>query len=278
MTPPLPPSPGTPADTGPRRWALRFDLATEPTLARHRQVPGLEVTRTEHALWLRTRDAGSESSPTQRVLAALPARDRFLWLPDDTLRRPDRRIPEAVLPTTPWEPIARWFAIEMPAAAWPAPPPPGVAVHLVPSTEEHEARLVLVDLLELAAFVRTAPRVRLEPLRYAVNSRSQALVLGRPLPPLPGTRFGLHDGIAIPAGFTWAPAVSSAVLAECFAPPAGGLAVWLPRDGVTTLHPELWLPLTPGSLRATLSALGMDPSASSSPSTAFSPTEPGSIP
>ena len=252
MNPARPPLPGVPDDTCPRRWALRFDLAAEPALARHRLEPGLEVTRTEHAVWLRTHDAGSESSPTRRVLAALPARDRFHWLPDDTLRRPDRRIPETVLPSTPWKPIACWFPIEMPAAAWPASAPPGVTLHRVPSTDEHEARLVLVELGDLAAFVRSAPRARLEPLRYAVNSRRQALVLGRPLPPIPGTRFSLHDGIAVPAGFTWAPAVSSAVLAECFSPPAGGLAVWLPCDVITTLHPELWLPLTPGSLRATL--------------------------
>ncbi|MBL9127259.1 MAG: hypothetical protein JNL97_06420 [Verrucomicrobiales bacterium] len=236
---------------------LRFDPTAERDLARYRRLPGFEITRTEHALWLRTHDAGPEPSPTRRLLAAMPARERFLWLPDDTLRRPDRRIPEAVLPSTSWEPIARWFPVEMPVAAWPAPPPSGMALRLVPSADEREPELVLVDLRDLAVFVRTAPRIRLAPLRYAASARSQALVRGRPLPPVPGTRFVLHDGVAVPAGFFWDPPVSSAVLAECLAPPTGGLVLWHPEEGLAALHPELWLPLTPGSLRATLVGLGI---------------------
>src|SRR5262249_16438075 len=149
-----------------------------------------------------------------------------------------------------WEPIKAWLPVEMPAAAMPGRTPGAVPLRLVRSSQEQEPELLLTTLQEFKEFAATAAQVRLERLRLAANSQGMVLVHGRPLPPLPGTRFVLHAGVAVPAGFAWDPAVSAEVLARCFGVSSSTLVLWGEDGTIQRLTSEQFVAASRSAIRA----------------------------
>jgi hypothetical protein len=186
---------------------------------------------------------------------ALPATARYEWLNSNLLRQVDQRIPSASLPPLQWHPLDAWLQVEIPAAAFPAQPPPPVQLRLVRSTDEQEPELLLTNLDELARFAAMAARARLERLQFAADGTGAAFVRGKPLPPVPGRRFILHGGVAVPVGFSWEPKVAAAVLNRSFTVSSDGLAVWNEDNTFMRLHGEQFVPLSRSALRATQQAL-----------------------
>lgn len=243
----------------PSRWAFQFSPEDAQAIARLRLSPGIEFCRDRDSVWLRGSTPPPEDSATSRQLAALPAHARFDWLTGDFLRPAGSHIPTARLPQGPWLPAITALTPEFPVAAWPARAPTPIALHLVPSPAEAPSDLVVAQLDAFARFALSAPRLRLDRLRYAANARSEVAILGVPLPPVPGTRFHLHGQVAVPAGSSWAPPVAREVLARCLAVPPGGLAIWHANNTISRIHPESILPVSRAGIRACLDALRSPP-------------------
>jgi hypothetical protein len=75
-------------------------------------------------------------------------------------------------------------------------------VRLVPSGKEEEPAALLTSITILRNYILTAPAVRLRPLSWVILD-DQALILGRPLLPLPGDSFWQKGDVLMPAGFDW---------------------------------------------------------------------------
>lgn len=233
-------------------WAICLAREDGNTLAVLRLAGGIEVGEDGEWIWLRGRRTDER---LEAKLSALPARERYEWLPSNQLRQFGRRIPTARLPDLHWQPLAAWLRVEMPVAAIPATLPKSVRLRLVRCSREQEPELLLTGLDELGRFAAAAALVRLERVQFAASLCGEALVRGRPLPPLPGRRFALHAGVAVPAGFAWEPAVRAEVLARRFGISGDALVVWNEDGSVTRLHAEQFVPLTRSALRATRQAL-----------------------
>ncbi|MEJ2435676.1 MAG: hypothetical protein P8Y53_21960 [Pseudolabrys sp.] len=219
-------------------WAICLAREDGSALAALRLVGGIEVGEDGDWIWLRGRRTDER---LEARLSALPARERHEWLPSHQLRPLGRRIPAAQLPDLHWQPLDNWLRVEMPAAAIPAALPATVPLRLVRCSREQEPELLLTNLEELG--------------RFAANDRGETLVCGRPLPPLPGRRFVVHAGVAVPAGFAWEPAVGAEVLARHFGVSEEALLVWSEDGTVARLHSEQFVPLTRSALRETRQAL-----------------------
>ena len=244
------------------------------------------------AIWLRALQADESTSAK---LAGLPARERYEWLPPNELRRAGQQIPTGRLPNLTWQSLSEWLKVESPIAALPGQLSPrsanaGATLRLTRSHIEIEPDLLLTSLEEFSKFAANAAQIRLEPLRFAANAEGEVLILGQPLPPLPGQRFVLHSGIAVPAGFTWQPAVSADVLARKLGVSGDSIVMWaagwqseqsfpltpalspaaagerenrrqdkseIPFEGgrTTRLHAEQFVPVSRSALRATEAAL-----------------------
>jgi len=233
-------------------WAICIALEDAASLSPLRQVAGLEVGEAGATIWLRGRQSDEK---LDAKLAALPACRRYEWLDANELRQIDRRIPGDRLPTLQWQSLDSWLRVAMPVAAMAATRPTPVPLRLVRSSFEQEPELLLADLDGMVRFASMAARVRLERLQFAANENGKVLVRGRPLPPVPGQRFILHDGVAVPAGFSWEPHVASAVLARRFGVSEGALVVWNEDQTIIRLHSEQFVPLSRSALRATQQAI-----------------------
>jgi hypothetical protein len=159
------------------------------------------------------------------------------------------------LPELRWQPLNAWLHVELPVAAFPAQEPRTVSLRLVRSTEEREPELLLTSLEEFQRFAIQAAQVRLDRLQFAAHLSGNVLVRGMPLPPLPGQRFVLHGGVAVPAGLAWQPAVNDQVLARCFGVSGDALVLWNEDGRITRLHGEQFVGATRSAVRTTAQAM-----------------------
>lgn len=233
-------------------WAIYIAKEDRATLAGLRLVQGIEVGERADEIWLRGKPIADS---LQSKLAGLPALERFEWLVSNRLRRVDQRVPSRALPQLSWQPIATWSEVRLPLAAFPADLPAKIAARLVRSSEEKQPHLVLTSIDEFNRFCATAAAIRLKPLRFAANADGEVLILGQPLPPLKGRRFVLHGRIAVPAGFSWQPAVSVQILERSWSVAGDAMIVWDEDGTITRLHSEQFIPATRSAVRASAGAL-----------------------
>jgi hypothetical protein len=57
------------------------------------------------------------------------------------------------------------------------------------------------------AYAGTAPLIRLQRLSFAVCETGEVLIIGTPLPAIPGKAFTLQDNVLLPAGYDFDPPV-----------------------------------------------------------------------
>ena len=237
-------------------WAMCIARADAESLAGLRLSAGIEVGEVGQLVWLRAR-RWDESNAAK--LAALPASARYEWLAPDGLRRIEQRIPSTKLPDVPWQPLSAWLRVEVPVAALPAHEPAPISLRLVRSADERDPELLMTRLTEFDQVARQAAQVRLDRLQFAAATDGRALVRGSPLPPLPGQRWVLHRGVAVPAGFVWQPAVNAEVLARCFGVSGDALVLWDADGTITRLCAEQFVPATRSAVRSTAWALRASP-------------------
>jgi hypothetical protein len=95
-----------------------------------------------------------------------------------------------------------------------------LTIRLVVAAQEQEPEGLMVSLRQLGEYIQTAPAVRLEPLSWVIVD-DQALILGRPLLPLPGKSYWRRGNHLLPAGldFEWsvlAPTLERELDPECW--------------------------------------------------------------
>lgn len=229
-------------------WAIRLALGDASALVSLRLIPGVEVATGAESLWARGR---SLDPKLEAVLRGLPLEARYRWQLDDRLLEIGRRIPTTVLPSGPWVPIAEWLTPRLPIAALPGILPPPTPLTLESSSQERSASLLLADLSDWERYASTCAEVRLSKLSFAVNDQHRVLIHGEPLPPLVGQRWTVIEGIGIPIGHAWSPAVSVRVLAETMGAIPHALLLWFANGQVERIQWEHFLPATRANLRAT---------------------------
>lgn len=209
---------------------------------------GVEVAEAGNDIWIRGKPADES---LDIALSSLPACARYERLVSNALRRVDQRVPCGRLPELHWQPLSSWLQVGLPSAALPGNEPKPASLQLVRSTVEREPELLLTTLDDFKRFVMQAAQVRLDRLQFAAAADGRVIVRGKPLPPLPGRRFGLHQGVAVPAGFAWQPAVSSEVLARRFGVSGDALILWNEDGSIVRLHGEQFVSASRSAVRAT---------------------------
>lgn len=250
-------------------WIVCLAQADAASLAPLRLHHGIEVAENGF-VWLR---GSSKDDKLEPLLCSLPAVARYELSPHNRLQPFGSRIPSETLPTLQWQPLKQWLQVRMPSpplspfrtsAASPAVADlpaaalqtgplslPRVPLRIIRSADERPPDLLLTNLAEWQAFALNAPEIRLRQLRFAADAAGNVVVHGRPLPPLPGTHFVLDGNIAVPAGFSWEPPVSSEVLSRCLGISSEALAFLHPDGTFTRIEGEQFVPATRSAVRET---------------------------
>jgi hypothetical protein len=232
----------------PQRWAIRLDRRDVAAAGRLRQIADVEVCEQEEFLWLRGPQSGEA---LQWQLAAVAGARRFSVLPDGQLLPLGARVPQGWLPQGPWTGLSRWMGLDLPPSQLAGRSEATVALALVRSDRMEEASLLLTQLGLWTAYAIHAPQVRLDRWRFAVAADGRVAIEGRPLPPLPGQHWVVREGIAVPAGWTWTPAVEAVLVRQVLGLAEGDVALWQADQAWERIAGDEFVRATRAAARAT---------------------------
>jgi hypothetical protein len=185
-------------------------------------------------------------------LRSIPGATRFDVLADQQLIEVGQRVPQGRLPELDWEPLPDWLRISLPEAGWPGRFARLTPVRLVRSSVVSQIGLLVTTLDAWLAWADHAPRVRLDPLRFAADGEGRVAIHGCPLPPLSGERFTFADGIAVPAGWTWTPAVDADTLRDACGLGPGDVALLSPQGSWELIKSDQFVRASRSAVRATV--------------------------
>lgn len=230
-------------------WAACLPTKRAHDLAALRLFPDIDFAEVHGVYWLR---GASLDETLERELKKVPGLDRFELLPAERLRPVESRIPDRILPNVQWQPLKQCFSVTLPVAVLGGESQQRIPVMLVRDSREQPAAALGLPLNTWVTYASTAPLVRLGPLRFAAMEGSQALVIGTPLPSLPGRRYSEESGVLVPCGFTWSPAVDPGVLQQLFKLGRGDVVVLAEDNTHQTIRAEQFVAASRSASRLSL--------------------------
>lgn len=162
-----------------------------------RTITGLQVGVQIGKIWLR--GILVDDGEIDIRIRQLPALQRYLC-EGGMLFLPDARTPVAHLPKLTWQPILTQIPLDLPTAAYAGESVQRLPLRLVPAAQEQPAVALRCTLAHLQAWADTAAEARIDRLRMAVDAQGDTLVMGHPLPNVPGTSYWSCEGLLLPAG------------------------------------------------------------------------------
>lgn len=236
-------------------WVLSVPPSSAAWLSLLRYQAGVGICEQEEVLWLQGKSLNDD---LVRSIARIPGATLFNVLQDGQLVRQGELVPTSRVVSGPWQLFDEWFrqAISLPSGLTSAPKTLDITnaleIQLVRSSLPREATLLQTTLDKFQAYVSDAPQWRLERWKFAASADGLVIILGTPLPPLPGNLWVVENDIAVPAGFCWNPAVAGATLRRVLGLQPGCLAL-LHQDRTWELLPqEAWVHCTRSAVRLTV--------------------------
>lgn len=218
-----------------------------------RLTAGLEAAEIGDVFWLR---GPAWSEPLRLALRGISGLERFELLPRGRLLAEGTRVPRGRLPELRWLALQRWFPVTLPTVHGLSTAPLPAALRLVRSLEELPAGGLLAELSAWLEFATGAAEIRLHPLRFAAARDGRVWIEGKPLPALPGRRFSIREGVAIPGGFQHSPALSFAAIRRRLGLAEGDVALAAESGEWEIIKAEQFVPVTRSAVRATAEAPG----------------------
>lgn len=240
-----------PTNDRPGGWVIVSSLQFLDALMALRLAEHVEIALTDRDVWIRSRN---NDPKLLSLVESMPASQRFSWTADNLLCPTGSRLPTGRFPEVDWHPFSRWLNVALPTAVLPTGVETKCNLTLVASERGKEANALLASSDIWFEWASIAPALRLRPLKFAASFGGRVLILGQPLPPVPGTRLVDDQGIVVPAGFTWRPAVSPSTLRELLGVGQQIHVLW-DEHGVQLLADELFVTASRASARATREAI-----------------------
>ncbi len=179
-------------------WVLIFKKCDLPYLATVRCWSGMYAAEIEDEVWLRCPMLHAD---LDQALRALPAMHSYRQDAQGLLFPLGGNTPVSKLPALDWQPMKQFIPVELPGSALPAQLTQQYTLHLLPAAEYHPGAALKVKLADWQAYAETAPEIRLSALHFALSAGEDVLVMGEPLPPLPGEEYWLRGSILLPAAY-----------------------------------------------------------------------------
>lgn len=233
-------------------WTVVIDELQVASLAALWNVPGIQLCAVDARIWVQ----GSALSETDAPLVgSLPAEERYEMRGDQRLFRAGECLPVATLPEGDWVSLREFFNVSLPATLLPAASPKSLPMRLVRSPHSMPSNVVATSFAQWYAFAINAPQIRLRQLSFAVRNSGTTVVRGCPVPTLSGRHFVEEDGVALPAGLIWQPAMRPRAVAERCKLQKGDLALFSADAMWTRIPAAEFVPASRSAARATRDGL-----------------------
>jgi hypothetical protein len=171
-----------------------------------RCLPGLAAAEEEGFIWVRGIQA--EEKIDLRI-RQLPGLHTYTLDAADNLFPLVGLTPVGKLKSLKWIPLAEYITVKLPISALPGKINLQHTIRLIPSGRSQAGNALLTELATWKTYAENAPLVRLQQTRFAVSGKNKVLIIGTPLPALPGKEYVLQDTLLLPCGFEFDPPVIS---------------------------------------------------------------------
>lgn len=186
---------------GMKELVMIFAARDRDVLGSVRCQEGLLAAEGADGTWLR----GISASGIPPGIKQLPALHTYVLDEEEQLFPINKLTPVGKLPALSWQPLALFIPVALPVSMLPGSLPEPYFPRLIASDKVQQPGALLVKLADWKRYVEFAPLVRLNRLQFAVSGNDEALIIGAPLPPLPGKEYWLQEELLIPAGFDFDP-------------------------------------------------------------------------
>jgi hypothetical protein len=130
-----------------------------------------------------------------------------------------------------------------------------VAIRLRPRADQCEADGLMCRIEDWLDYVGRVSTRRFQTLRFAARQDGRVLVVGRPVPALPGIFLANHDRILILTSDQWHPAVSPTTLRRRWKVTSHDWLLWIDESTVEIIPDDRFVAATRASARATAADL-----------------------
>lgn len=217
-------------------------------LASLRLMRGLKVAEQDSTVWLRGIPF-SEKLPNE--IWELPAKHIYTLDKENNLFPIGTRVPVAKLSELVWIPIQQYVKVEAPVSAIRGEMKETVAVRLVPSSEMQAGQALLTEIAQWKAYADTAPLTRLKRLSFAASELNAVLLIGTPLPPLPGREYWMIEKMLLPCGYDFEIGLMRSLLPRKLNPDGDGFILFDTDGSWQKINADNFVTATRSAVRMT---------------------------
>ena len=178
-------------------FLLKLDIKNKESLGTVRCMEGLRAAEEEYCIWIRGINALLEMD---KELLRLPATHTFIIDEQNNLFLPGGLTPVAILKALEWRALTEFITVEAPTAALPGKTNDKITLKIIPSAIVRKGAALLTTLHVWKQYAETASETRLFATRFAVAEKNQVLIVGDPLPSLPGIEYWQTGDVLLPSG------------------------------------------------------------------------------
>lgn len=188
-----------------------------------RGIEGLKAAEDEDHIWLR---GLYNNGALDKSIRQLPLLHNFFIDEDNLLFSPGSLTPERVLPLLEWLPVAEFISIKIPVAALPGQLEEPALFKIVPAVVDKKGIALLTTLEQWKVYAESAPAIRLAPLQFALSQKNEVLVVGTPLPSIPGKEYWQMNNMLLPCGYELEIPVAASFICEKLNPENDGFLIF----------------------------------------------------
>lgn len=237
---------------GIKEWVLTISSTDKELLGHVRCVPGLLAADDQNIIWLR---GISSSQMTGSAIRSLPSLQTFGLDQKGNLFPPQKQTPVRTLPQLDWQSIETFIPLEIPTSAIPARISEQFQVEIVASEDEKEAQALMTPAIEWLRFAESSPVVRLEQLRFALASNQEVLILGHPLPPIPGRSYWQKGSLLLPGGFDFRYAILAGPIQQKMTPDGKDFILFDISGKWSRIPSDAFIPASRSAVRMSIQSL-----------------------
>ena len=181
---------------------VEYFLSVDQSLMRSlyilRSWPHLRMAVDHDRIWMR---GFSEIEIESVRVLSLPSASRY-YLIDSKLYLVASRLPSLEEPDFNWIPIQKGLTVDLPKQNFNYF---GMnhrhSISLIPTTEEQTVNVLICSTEILYSYVSTAPKVRLQSMKWTLYGAHSAIVIGTPILPIQSEDYWTSACFILPAGY-----------------------------------------------------------------------------
>ena len=211
-----------------------------------RAVPGWKAAIHKDEIWLK---GPLDNENSQLLLRSLPML-RSYEVDEQNRLFPNRKLtPVALLEALDWQELPIFLPLTLPVSALPATLGDKVSVSLQRSVTTQPAYAIQTNFETWKKYVNTAPLVRLQQLEFAVSASQEVIIIGQPLPNLPGKSYWVNGKLLIPAGYDFNPPFIGDLLNQRFQSDGQEFILFNEQGGQTAIAAACFKPADRATIR-----------------------------